>query len=279
MAAFVRKRRFKCRRLRRSADVADRQRRVPGFSQEVIEAARIAGVSAGGLGGEIAFGLALKGYGEVHVSDMDTVATTDLNRQRFTPEQIGDFKSVALCKNVSKQTYQGTVLVAHPYPVQALDLAAFRPDVVYCGVDLQVANTRYWVCHTLYRLGIPCVFAAVSRDASDGSVFIQEKGGPCWACAFKPEYQSTQAEGDASDTALRCPGTPAVIDILKTVAGISLHAIDSLLMPERPRDWNYRVISLTYPERDVARWVERRPDCPVCGSAKLNGVALSREQA
>jgi hypothetical protein len=59
-----------------------------------------------------------------------------------------------------------------------IDLAC---DVAVCGVDnnpARVAANRYFRSQQM-----PVIFVAVSRDADHGYVFVQEKAGPCIACA------------------------------------------------------------------------------------------------
>jgi hypothetical protein len=72
-----------------------------------------------------------------------------------------------------------------------------------------------------------------------------------------------QFPGSITDTTSPCPGTPAIVDILKVVTGIAVYAVDSLLMP-RPRRWNYKAVYLAT-EGDCTWTVAKRPDCALCG--------------
>lgn len=115
------------------------------------------------------------------------------------------------------------------------------------------------------------MFMAVSTDADYGYVFVQEPGRACWACAMKPEQTASDDDADQR----RCPGVAASIDIIKTLAGVALYAVDTLIM-DRPRDWNYRVISLSRSDFGGSCRVGPRDDCPVCGH---NGQVSPRELA
>jgi hypothetical protein len=106
---------------------------------------------------------------------------------------------------------------------------------------------------------VPVVFTAVSETADHGYIFVQEPGQACWGCAFPDEV---------NDETYPCPGTPAVKDILKVVAGIAVYAVDTLLPGmARLRCWNYKDVYLdgSIPGND---WqVKRRKDCQLCGGA------------
>ena len=102
------------------------------------------------------------------------------------------------------------------------------------------------------------IFAAVSRDADHGFVFVQGKDGPCLGCMF-PDM--------ASDDRYPCPGTPAIADILQAVGSLAVYAVDSLLM-NRPRTWNYRHISLSDGTLDGAALISAREECLICKSFK-----------
>jgi hypothetical protein len=122
------------------------------------------------------------------------------------------------------------------------------------GVDNN--PTRVVASRFFRQAGIPALFTAVSRDANHGHVFVQKPGEACFGCLFPKSV---------NDENWPCPGTPAVKDILKVVAGICVYAVDSLLMP-RLRTWNYKSVYLDgFPGND---WeVERRKDCELCGVA------------
>ena len=128
-------------------------------------------------------------------------------------------------------------------------------DIVIVGID---NNPGRVAASKFYRdRNIPVIFTAVSRNANNGYVFIQEPGKACFGCLFKDAI---------NDEAHPCPGVPAVLDILKIVAGIVVYAVDSLLM-NRLRLWNYKDIFLdgSVPGRDFN--VTPRKDCRLCQQA------------
>ena len=84
---------------------------------------------------------------------------------------------------------------------------------------------------------------------------MQEPGGACFACLF-PDVLESQREP--------CPNTPAAIDVVKVVAGMTLYVVDSLVMA-RPRAWNYKQLFLDGSAPDRSATIDRRPDCRLCG--------------
>jgi adenylyltransferase/sulfurtransferase len=253
---------------RHEKPVWDRQEKIPGFDQRALKQLRILLVGAGGLNGEIGEGLVRKGVGEIMVVDPDWVELSNLNRQRFFPEDIDQNKAVALAKNLSKEGAMGTKLTAFgcsfqealqrgllsQIPVGHDRARSALVDVVICGVD----NSRTRIAASLFGLRhkIPVIFTAVSADADHGYVFVQKPGGACFACLFPDEVE------DYSDP---CPDTPAVKDILKVVAGLSLYAVDTLAM-KRKRNWDIRMIFLNGEDADWKGRVSKREMCALCNT-------------
>jgi len=240
--------------------VSARQELIPEWDQEVYASATIMMVGAGGLGGEVAEGLTRKGIGELHICDPDIVTPSNLNRQKFLRQSLYKPKASELCRVLSRQGFMGTVLHTHDCAVQEVDIEAIHPDVVVVGVDNRMPNTREYVSRVCFTMGIPVVIMAVSTDADIAYEFVQEPGKADWVCQFKPEFST----GAAAERATRCPNVPAVCDILKAITGHALYAVDSLIL-NRPREWNYRVISLST-DFGGSHYVARRHGCPLCGA-------------
>ena len=64
--------------------------------QKKLAAASVAVCGLGGLGSNIAIALARAGVGHIHIIDFDRVDVSNLNRQQYFPEQLGQFKTEAL---------------------------------------------------------------------------------------------------------------------------------------------------------------------------------------
>ncbi len=236
------------------AGAEDRQRLIPGFSQERFSRARVLCVGAGGIISMIAPTLARKGIGGITLLDDDVVEPSNLNRQRFYLKDVGRNKAVALAENLVGECIRETELKGHPFRFQEALARGLDLDygVVICGVDnnpARVAVSRYFRGRVT-----PVVFTAVNLTGDHGYVFVQDWAGPCLACLF-PDI--------VNDDRHPCPGTPAIADILQAVGALASYAVDTLIT-ERPRNWNYRRLSLADGSLDGSNPIPPRPDCKIC---------------
>jgi molybdopterin/thiamine biosynthesis adenylyltransferase len=229
----------------------DRQKKIPGFNQEVFSKSRVLCVGAGGIISMIAPTLMRKGIGRVTLLDDDVVEESNLNRQRFYIKDVSKNKAVALAENLVPECIVETEIEGIPLRLEeaiasGIDLSC---DVAICGVDnnpARVAASRHF-----RGLGVPVIFTAVSVDGDHGYVFVQENDGPCIGCLF-PDM--------VNEDRYPCPGTPAIADILQAVGSLAVYAVDTLLM-NRARSWNYRRISLADGTLDGVTAVPVRRDC------------------
>jgi len=233
--------------------VHDRQCRVPGFSQRRLNRAGVVLVGAGGLGGEVGQGLVRKGVGALTILDYDFVEPSNLNRQRFFARDLRRRKAIALADNLAAEATDNSLIIGHALSFEeaverGVDLEG---DVVVCGVD---NNATRLAVSRRFLGGRPLVFLGVDELADHGYVFVQERGGPCFACLYPHALEEHGGQ---------CPKVGATYDILKVLAGIALYAVDFLLMA-RARSWNFREVSLAGFAPDVRRMVEARDGCPVC---------------
>jgi molybdopterin/thiamine biosynthesis adenylyltransferase len=235
--------------------VADRQKKVPGFSQEAFSELTVLVVGAGALGGEIAEGLVRKGVGTVRILDFDTVELSNLNRQFFFVQDVYRPKAWALARNLEPHGALGTRIIAYNLSFEnALVLGAdLSCDVVISAVD--DGRTRVAISRFACERGIPALFGGASEKADYANLFIQEVGGACFACGFP---------GAESGERTPCPGSPAIKDLFKYLAGLALYAVDSLFM-ERPRTWNLHTLCPSDAAFTRSGRVERRAGCPICG--------------
>jgi molybdopterin/thiamine biosynthesis adenylyltransferase len=241
---------------RDEASVGDRQSRVPGFSQEVLSGLRVLLVGAGALGGEIAEGLVRKGVGTLTILDFDTVSLSNLNRQFFFAQDLYQPKAWALARNLAPHGAMGTKLIAHNLSFENARDAGVNLDcdVVISAVD--DGGTRLTITRFCLDRRVPALFGGAAETADYANLFVQEPGGPCFYCAF--------AEGDRKDRT-PCPGSPAIKDLFKQLAGLALYAVDSLFM-ERPRKWNLHTVCPSDATFTRSGSVRRQPDCAMCCS-------------
>ena len=232
----------------------DRQKRIPGFDQEVFSRSQVICIGAGGIISQIAPTLARKGIGSITLLDDDVVEASNLNRQRFYQKDLNQNKALALAQNLQSECIAETVIRGVPVRFEeavahGVDLSC---DVVICGVDnnlARVAASRYFRAQR-----IPVVFTAVSLNGDHGYVFVQKDEGPCIGCVY-PDM--------VSDDRYPCPGTPAIADILQLMGALAVYAVDTLLV-RRSRSWNYRRLSLMDGAFDGGSVVPVRQGCPIC---------------
>jgi molybdopterin/thiamine biosynthesis adenylyltransferase len=214
------------------------------------------------LTGEVGEGLVRKGIGTLIIIDDDVVEPSNLNRQRFFRDDIYKPKASRLAKNLAREGFAGTLLRAYEMTLQnaVAGGVVIEGDLVIVGVDNNL--TRTFAARYFHARQIPIITTAVSRTANNGYVFVQEPGGPCFGCLFPDSI---------NDETYPCPGTPAVKDILKVVAGVVIYAVDTILM-ERMRFWNYKDIFLDGSVPGSDRTISRRADCRLCSVAEATGV-------
>jgi molybdopterin/thiamine biosynthesis adenylyltransferase len=232
----------------------DRQKRIAGFDQERYSKASVLMIGAGGLGSHIAPTLLRKGIGKLTLLDHDTVAPSNLNRQRFYERDIGEDKVIALAQNLVDECIAATEIEGWVASLEQALEGNYRLDcdVVICGVDNNPARTL--ASRHFGRLGKPVIFTAVSADGDHGYVFVQQANEACLACLF-PDM--------VNDDRYPCPGTPAIADILQAVGALAIYAVDTLLT-DRSRNWNYRRVSLSGNSDDGSAMIPKRPNCPIC---------------
>lgn len=135
-------------RIRRSQGPFNQDSEVSDEALAILDKFKVLVIGAGGLGCEILKDLALSGFKDIHVIDMDTIDISNLNRQfLFRKSDVGKYKAEVAAAFV-EQRVEGVKITAHNCRIQELDDAFYMQfQIVVCGLDS--IEARRWINATL----------------------------------------------------------------------------------------------------------------------------------
>lgn len=223
--------------------------------QEMLLAAHVLVVGAGGLGCPTALYLASAGVGTLSIADDDVVELSNLQRQILHTEvRIGEAKTRSAQQTLAQTNPECTV---HPLP--RLEGAALHEAVAAADVVLDCSDnfpTRYALNRACLTHQKPLVSGAAIKLT--GQLFVVDPRvaeAPCYACLY-PE--------DAQDEDLRC-ATTGILAPLTGVIGC-LQAIEAIKLitgfghPATGMLQRYDALSGTWQQSHV----RQDPACLVC---------------
>ncbi|OAY67764.1 NEDD8-activating enzyme E1 catalytic subunit [Ananas comosus] len=125
--------------------------------EEIGEYVRVLVVGAGGLGCELLKDLALSGFKNIDVIDMDTIEVSNLNRQfLFRLQDVGKSKAEVAAKRVMERV-SGVNIVPHFCRIEEKDIEFYNDfNIIVLGLDSIEARS--------YINSVACSFLEYDRD-------------------------------------------------------------------------------------------------------------------
>lgn len=237
---------------------------VGGPGQQLLKAATVAIVGAGGLGAPVALYLAAAGVGRLRIIDDDNVALSNLQRQIiYRTADVGAPKAERM-RDALMELNAHVVVESKAQRLDDSNAADLLRGATLVLDGTDSFATRFAVNATCHELGIPLVSGAVGRWSGQVSTFKsgqtktwpQAQRLPCYRC-FVPETPP-----DAE--------TCAEVGIVGALTGVvgSLMALEAIKEITEAGDSLAGRILLYDGLAAEARTIKltRDPSCPVCAN-------------
>jgi len=143
--------------------------------RDQLSQGHVAIIGCGGLGSNAAMMLVRAGLGRLTLIDFDTVDPSNLNRQMFFPDQIGQSKTAATALHL-KRLNSDLLLTLHDVRVSAGNACALvgDADVVIEAVDSAAAKAE--IANAILAAGtVPLVGASGIAGASSANDVVTER--------------------------------------------------------------------------------------------------------
>lgn len=164
-------------------DRYSRLRMIGWWDQDKIANAKVLVVGAGALGNEVLKNLALLGFGQIFLIDMDTIDETNLTRSvLFRSDDAGKSKASVAAKMLQEINPDCQVFPLHGNVLAHIGLGLVRDvDVVFGCLDNREA--RLWVNRMCWKVGTPWIDGGIQEINGVAKVF-RPPHGSCYECAM-----------------------------------------------------------------------------------------------
>lgn len=205
-----------------SSDRFHRLRMIGWWNQERLRQAKALVIGAGALGNEVVKNLALLGWGNLLIADMDRIENSNLSRSiLYREEDSGKSKAAtaahaarSIYPNIRVQPFEGNV-------VHDLGLGAFRwADIVVGGLDNREA--RLAINRNCWKLNRPWIDGAIEQIQGCARFFVPD--GPCYECTMSDrDWKALQLRRSCNlltQTEMLQGKTPTTPTISSIIAGV-----------------------------------------------------------
>jgi len=213
-------------------DRYSRLRLIPWWDQEKIRAAKVLVIGAGALGNEILKNLALLGFHNIVVVDLDHIETSNLSRAiLFRASDVGRSKADTVASAYEALLPEATVRPLTANVMQDCGLGLFAwADVILAGLDNREA--RLWINRCAWKVNRPWIDGAIEGINGVARAFLPGHA-PCYECtlgetdwAILDRRMSCNLLLHEAHTEGRVPTTPTISSI---IGGIQVQEAVKLL--------------------------------------------------
>jgi molybdopterin/thiamine biosynthesis adenylyltransferase len=246
----------------------DRQIRIEGWDQEKVNNATVLIAGVGALGSFIATNMTLSGIGQLILVDMDTIETSNLNRQLlFRKRDVRRYKSEVAARRLRRMN-PDIDIISLPRKLENIQRKYYeKADVIVAGLDS--FDARRWLNSLVVDLKKPFISGGMYGLMGHVQRIIPYET-PCFECQpLIPQEKLSQACSPLGEKRKHLPKKPeapmpAVATISMIIGGIiSQEAIKHIMGLGKPLD-NYLFYDGKTNTTTVLR-LERKFNCPVCG--------------
>lgn len=213
-------------------DRFSRLRLIPWWNEEKIREARVLVVGAGALGNEILKNLALLGFRQVVVVDLDRIEESNLSRAvLYRAEDVGRHKAKAAAEAFQALSPGSNAWGLVANIIHSCGLGLFHwCDLILAGLDNREA--RLWINRSAWKMNRPWVDGAIEGINGVARAFLPGSA-PCYECtlgetdwALLERRMSCNLLAREEETAGKVPTTPTISSI---IAGIQVQEAVKLM--------------------------------------------------
>ena len=161
--------------------------------------------------------------------DPDTVEISNLHRTLWRHEAVGEFKAIQAVTELCDVAPGNTELLGYVGTLEETFADGLVSGATACIIGIDNDAGRAHAATELFKLVIPGIFFALSKDTYTYEVFVQEPGGPCWACAHPDRY----VQGMVHLETTACPKVPSIADPCLVAVGLPVLRLRSPRARER----------------------------------------------